>query len=99
MKRSTKERLKDSATVVGGSVLGSAAGYGAVQALKRTQSGKSFRTLHPDTRLNFIVPAMTGLGAGTYALQYAKNRQRQKLEKGREKRAFVLDWVYDHLVR
>ena len=89
--RRHRSKLKEFAVVASGTALGAAVGHTAVQAARRTRYGKGFRNLPPGSRLEYLVPAATGLGIGAFLANHMKQKARKR---NMEKRSYVLAHVY-----
>ena len=91
-----KRKIKELATVIGGTGLGAATGYTAMQALKKSRYGKALKEMPGSKRLEYLVPAGTALGAGMLAANYMKNKKRKELKKIAS--ISVSEWVYYSLM-
>ena len=110
-RRLTKEqrrklKLKTWAAGAAGAGLGAATGHTAVQAMRRSRTGRSFRKLPGNSRLEYLAPAGTAVAVGAYAANYKrKQAKRQYLEEqeiaGAVKTSSfdVTQWVLDSLIR
>ena len=94
---SMKDRVKDIGVTALGAGVGAGLGYLAMRKVTDGEYGRALRNLSPNTRLKYLLPISTGITGGLALTHFARSRERQKIQRQVEKRAFVEDWVYRSL--